>query len=85
MTHCSSKTIRVIYYALLRQERGLAEETVESQAITVEELFRELKALHSFRLTPLQVKVAINSKIADWNTPLQNGDVILFMPPVAGG
>ncbi|MDP7399502.1 MAG: MoaD/ThiS family protein, partial [Lentisphaeria bacterium] len=31
------------------------------------------------------LKVAINDAFCDWGTPLQTGDAIVFIPPVAGG
>ena len=80
-----SKEIHVAYYALLRQERGLSDETVEFEKNTVRELFNMLKALHGFRLTESQIKVAVNSKVANWETPLYEGDSVVFIPPVAGG
>ncbi|MES2274315.1 MAG: MoaD/ThiS family protein [Chlamydiota bacterium] len=79
------KTIHVTYYALLRQERGLPEETIESEAKTARELFNELKVRYSFKLSEHQVKAAINSKVASWDSPLNSGDRILLIPPVAGG
>ncbi len=79
------KKVHVIYYALLRQERGMAEETVDSHAASARELFHELKTLHGFKLSETHVKVAINSKMASWDTPFESGDTVLFIPPVAGG
>ena len=29
--------------------------------------------------------VAINDSMADWDHPFENGDEVLFFPPVAGG
>jgi len=29
--------------------------------------------------------VAINEDFSDWNTPLKDGDELVFIPPVAGG
>lgn len=80
-----AQKIRVIYYALLRQERGLSEEYFSCSASTAQELFNQLKALHSFSLSTEQVRVAINSKVSSWEAPLNEGDTLLFMPPVAGG
>lgn len=77
--------IHVTYYALLRQERGLSQETVDSQAKTVGELFSELKALHGFKLSEVQVKAAVNAQVASWDAPLCDGDTVLLIPPVAGG
>ena len=79
------KNVHVVYYALLRQERGLSEETVESQALSPKELYQELKEKHHFKLGEAQLKVAVNSKMAEWDTPLNAGDTVLFIPPVAGG
>lgn len=79
------KKIHVVYYALLRQERGMAGETVDSQAASARELFHELKNLHGFKLSESQLKVAINSKMASWDASLAPGDTVLFIPPVAGG
>jgi molybdopterin converting factor small subunit len=79
------KKIRISYYALLRQERGLAEETITSEATTVRELYQELKARHTFKLSEAQIKASINSKIASWDTPINEGDNVLLIPPVAGG
>lgn len=79
------KKVHVIYYALLRQERGMAEETVDSQAASARELFQELKSRHAFKLSETHIKVAINSKMASWDSPFESGDTILFIPPVAGG
>jgi molybdopterin converting factor small subunit len=31
------------------------------------------------------VKVAINDEFADWQHKLQDGDTVVFIPPVAGG
>lgn len=79
------KKIRISYYALLRQERGLAEETIASEATTVRELYQELKARHAFKLSEAQIKASVNSKIASWDTPITEGDNVLLIPPVAGG
>ena len=79
------KKINVVYYALLRQERGRTEETVDFEKNTVGELFAELKTLNQFKLSESQVKVAVNSKISSWDTSLIDGDSVVFIPPVAGG
>ena len=79
------KTIDVIYYALLRQERGKPSEKVKSNAASARELFQELRRLHGFKLEESHVKVAINSKMASWDDELRSGDTVLFIPPVAGG
>jgi molybdenum cofactor guanylyltransferase len=79
------KTLRVQYYAILREQAGRSEETLDSSAATPAELYAELRQRHPFQLTPAQLKVALNSEFSDWQTPLKHGDTVVFIPPVAGG
>jgi molybdopterin-guanine dinucleotide biosynthesis protein A len=80
-----SKTVRVQYYAILREQAGRSEETLDTSAATPAELYEELRRRHPFQLAAAQLKVALNSEFADWQTPLQHGDTVVFIPPVAGG
>jgi molybdopterin converting factor subunit 1 len=77
--------VRVEYFALLREQRGLSDELVETDAATPAALYRELAARHGF--TPAQdaLKVAVNAEFRDWEQALASGDVVVFIPPVAGG
>jgi molybdopterin synthase sulfur carrier subunit len=79
------KTIRVYYYAILREARGRAEDTVKTNACTARELYEELKKQHGFRWPAEKLKVAINDEITDWATVLKSDDEVAFLPPVAGG
>lgn len=79
------RALSVQYFALLREQAGRREEAVTTTAATPRELFAELTARHAFTLAPEHLKVAINSEFADWSRPLQAGDQVVFIPPVAGG
>ncbi|GFE79379.1 hypothetical protein GCM10011487_13790 [Steroidobacter agaridevorans] len=79
------RTLRVQYYAILREQAGRSEETLDTTAATPAELYEELRNRHPFQLNPTQLKVALNSDFSDWNTPLRHGDTVVFIPPVAGG
>lgn len=78
-------TLRIQYYALLREQAGRSEETLDTAATTPAELYSELQARHPFSLARDQLKVAINTDFSEWNAPLANGDTVVFIPPVAGG
>ena len=78
-------TVRVQYFALLREQRGLSEETITTTAATPAELYRELRAQHGFSLPPEQLRVAINNAFAAWSAPIPSDAQIVFIPPVAGG
>jgi molybdopterin converting factor subunit 1 len=76
--------IHIEYFAILREHAGRGVEDVETTAATAEALYRELDARHRFpRLTGL--KVAVNDEFRDWSAPLEDGDTVVFIPPVAGG
>jgi len=80
-----TKPLRIGYYAILREQRGLSEEALQSDATTAEELYAALKAEHGFSLEANQLKVVINDAFKSWDTPLQANDNVVFIPPVAGG
>jgi molybdopterin-guanine dinucleotide biosynthesis protein A len=81
----TGKTVRIQYYAILREQAGRSDETLDTSADTPAELYAELQQRHPFQLGPAQLKVALNSEFSDWQTPLKHGDTVVFIPPVAGG
>ena len=80
-----SKTVRVDYFALLKEQRGLASENLETKSSTVLELYEELQQRHGFSLRHSSVAVALNDEFADWSEKLSESDKVVFIPPVAGG
>ena len=79
------KRIHVQYFAAFRDQTGRDEETVETQARDPAGLYAELQVAHSLGLGADRLKVAINDEFASWDRLLQDGDRIVFIPPVAGG
>ena len=79
------KTLHVQYFALLREQRGLAQETVQTTAPDAAALYEELRAHHGFTLPVDRLRVAINGEFAPWPAPLSGGEHLVFIPPVAGG
>ena len=77
--------INVQYFALLREERGTSNETIETEASDTGALYDALSAEHGFSLGRDQLKVAVNEEYAAWDRPLAEGDTVVFVPPVAGG
>lgn len=78
-------SITVRYFALFRERAGCAEESVSTNAINTLTLFQELRDRHGTDDPRGHCKVAINDVMADWDSPLSDGDVVLLFPPVAGG
>jgi len=77
--------LTIEYYAQLRDEAGCSSEETQSSCTNPAELFTELNSRHGFSLRQAQLRVAINDSFANWNSPLNEGDLVVFMPPMAGG
>ena len=77
--------IKVIYFAVLRDLTKKKEELLSvDPGTTPQSLYDMLQEKYSF---PDQntYKVAINDNFTEWNEPLDQQDIIVFMPPVTGG
>lgn len=79
------KNITVQYFATLREQAGSNCDEIETTAQTAEELYSELAQKYAFSLSKERVKVAINDTFAELDTPLAQGDTVVFIPPVSGG
>ena len=77
--------VSIRYFASLRDERGAAAETVDTDASTAAELYDRIAATFLFSLERYRVRLAVNDEFAPWDVALAEGDRIVFIPPVAGG
>jgi molybdopterin converting factor subunit 1 len=78
-------TLHIEYFAALREARGCSRETRSAEAGTPAALYEALRAEHGFPLAPDQLRVVVNEAFVPWDTPLHEGDTVVFIPPVAGG
>lgn len=85
MTSVPTRSITVEYYAQLREQAGQGREAVSTDAPSLSALYAELRQRHGFRLDTAQLKVAVNAQFRDWQQTFAEGDLIVFIPPVAGG
>lgn len=76
--------IRIEYFAILREHVGRDSEEMQTSARTVADLFAELDQRYGFPEIG-RLKVAVNDEFGDWDTALNDGDSVVFIPPVAGG
>ena len=79
------KRVTVQYYAILREQRGVREETLATSASDAVALYDELRARHGFSLPAERIRAAVNDAFVPANHPLAEGDRVVFIPPVAGG
>ena len=77
--------LKIHYYALMREQAGRSEETLDTCAATPADLYGELATRYGFTLAREQLKVAVNNEFSDWTRSLAAGDAVVFIPPVAGG
>lgn len=78
-------TVRVRYFAVLRDRAGVADETLETHASTARGLVDELIASRSLGLPSPLIRVAINGVLVADDAPLHDNDDVVLIPPVAGG
>ncbi len=77
--------LTIEYFALLREQRGQANERLATTAATPAALYAELQARQGFTLPGDRVRAAINGAFAAADATLRSGDHVVFIPPVAGG
>ena len=87
MPHAADRVlpVQVRLFAALRETMGWSEQRVTTTpgANTPLSLWRQL-GLEPAE-PPAGVRVAINHQFTNWDTPLQPGDELAFLPPISGG
>lgn len=83
-------TLRILYFAALRETLGQAEERYELPAggMTLGQLRQALAGRDGqwqSLATMKNLKAAVNQTMAGADTPLADGDEVAFFPPVTGG
>jgi MoaD family protein len=79
------KRITVRYFAMFRENAGIGEEVLDLDAATARDVFEATRDRHGSAEPKGHCKVAVNDHMAEWDTPVDDGDVVLLFPPVAGG
>jgi molybdopterin converting factor subunit 1 len=77
--------IKIIYFAALRDCVSKEEEVHETKSQTPEDLFSELNEKYSFPVQRKSLKVAVNQSFESFDYSLKENDVVVFIPPMAGG
>ena len=83
MSH--SIKIQVIYFAKLRELTGLDEETFSmKQGNKPGDVLASINKRHEIDVE-INFKIAVNDEFSDWEIELNDGDRLVFIPPVTGG
>lgn len=78
-------TVRVEYYAQMREATRKSAEQVRALVTDPRALYEQLRRQYEFPFGIEHLRVAINHDMSEWHAPLKDGDVVTFIPPVAGG
>lgn len=79
------KSITVRYFAMFREHAGTDEETLALDVATAADVFSATRDRHGSEEPNGHCMVAINDVMANWDSPVHDGDTVLLFPPVAGG
>jgi molybdopterin synthase sulfur carrier subunit len=81
--------MKILYFASLREQLGLAEETVTEVVANVDELILLLSnrgdIWTNLLKDNLRLQIAVNQSLARRHTTLSPDDEVAFFPPVTGG
>ncbi len=80
-----SKSIKLRYFASLREQAKTVEENLITDLNTYQELYEFLAKRHGFNLSADQVKVAVDDEFTTMESTILNQSTVVFIPPVAGG
>ena len=82
-------TVRVLYFAWLRERIGLGREEITTQAATVADLVAELRARedrYDMAFSDMSaVRCAVDQELVPLDTPLAGVREVAFFPPMTGG
>ncbi len=79
------KSIELKYFAQHRELTQKDTEVTQTESCTPAGLYEELKQRYQFPHKQKHLMVAINADFSPWDQLLQEGDEVVFIPPVAGG
>ena len=83
MSH--SIKIQVIYFAKLRELTGIDEETFSmKQGNNPGDVLASINKRHEIGVGT-NFKIAVNDEFSEWDIELNDGDRLVFIPPVTGG
>ena len=79
------KNIRVCYFAMVGEKRGIQTDPYETDAATARQLLHEIEAGRTLPLTTNISKALINGKFAEWDDKISDGDLVTLLSPFSGG
>ena len=79
------KEVKIKYFAILKEQARIENEVIKVPCETYSDLYNFLKNKYNFSLPVDYIQVAVNHEFKDMNHLINEGDNVVFIPPVAGG
>ena len=81
----NSLQIQVVYFAKLRELTGLDQEAFSiMKGSNPSDVLASINERHQIDIGS-NFKIAVNDEFSDWDIKLNDGDRLVFIPPVTGG
>ena len=81
----NSLQIQVTYFAKLRELTGLDQEAFSMmKGSNPNDVLESINERHQIDIGS-NFKIAVNDEFSDWDIKLNDGDRLVFIPPVTGG
>jgi molybdopterin converting factor small subunit len=78
--------LNVRHFAEMKEQAGRECQSLQfEQQPDLRELYELLRTRHGFRFPPERLRVVVNGRLVDWDTPLGDADEVSFLPPFSGG
>jgi len=78
--------IIIRYFASLREKEGKSqEEILIENGKNLKDIYLGLSTKYGFLLAANEIKFSVNNDYVDHSVKLNENDVVVFIPPVAGG
>ncbi|SEW39855.1 molybdopterin synthase subunit MoaD [Cognatiyoonia koreensis] len=79
----------VLYFAWVRERIGIPKETVQTRAVTVNDLVAELREREERYALAFEdvsaLRVAVDQELTNFDAPLAGVREVAFFPPMTGG
>ena len=84
-----ANTIKLLYFAWVRERIGIPEEAIRTEAATVADLIQELSTREErYRVAfsdVAAIRVAVDQILVDFDHSLLGASEVAFFPPMTGG
>ena len=77
--------IQILFFGKLKESWNTNKLDIETESDNIEDLYLELLAMINDTPHKQSIKVAINDEFVTWDSSINNGDTIAFLPPASGG